>query len=337
MTTRRLQAIAFALLATAVVSAAACGAKTRPAATPTGQGRLAVALVDAPVAQVDKVVVNVTRVTAHHVTEGWITITPPGVSEATPLVVDLLTLRAPAAPLDLGLANLPPGRVTQIRLYVTQGGNFVVLAGGSTQVPLKVPSGTQSGIKVKGPWEIAACSQTSLVLDFDAKRSIWYHPAQQGAEWILRPVIHTRHASTEPVGCDEGCSEAKPCPEGQSCDAEHQCVTDTPPPGPAGASCRNGSQCLSGECDESHHCGPGGAGTPCQLGEDCVSGTCDEGSCTVPPEAAPAGQSCAVNSDCISNACVASICAQGGQGAACRDGTDCVEGMTCTAGTCAAP
>jgi hypothetical protein len=337
MTTRRLQTVAFALLATAVVAAAACGAKTQPNATPTGQGRLAVALVDAPVPQVDQVVVNVTRVTAHHVTEGWITITPPGVSEATPLAVDLLTLRAPAAPLDLGLADLPPGRVTQVRLYVTQGGNYVVPTGGSTQVPLKVPSGTQSGIKVKGPWEIAACSQTSLVLDFDAKKSIWFHPAQQGTEWILRPVIHTRHAGTEPVGCDEGCSDAKPCPEGQLCNAERQCVIDTPPPGSAGTPCSNGSQCLSGECGEDGTCVPGGAGTPCQLGADCVSGVCDEGTCTVPTGALPAGAFCSANSQCISNACVDFVCAPGGQGAACREATDCAEGTTCTAGSCVAP
>jgi hypothetical protein len=339
MTTSRLHAVAFASLAAAVLAAAACGASNRPKATPTGQGRLAVALVDAPVPQVSQVVVNVTKVTAHHETEGWLTITPPGVSDATPLAVDLLTLQAPAQPLDLGLANLPPGQVSQLRLYVTQGGNYVLRSADGVRVPLKVPSGPQSGIKVKGPWQIVACSQTSLVIDFDAKKSIWFHPAQQGDEWILRPVIRTRSATTEPVGCDTGCSDTTPCPEGQSCTAEHQCVTDTPPPGPAGSACQADQQCLSGECDELHRCARGGAGTPCQIDDDCVSATCDEGSCTVPPDARAAGEPCLVNSECLSNACdpATATCARGGQGAACGASSDCVDGMTCSAGTCGMP
>lgn len=337
--TGRLQSVAFALLVGAVLTAAACGSRSRPAPTPTGQGRLAVALVDAPVPQVSQVVVHVTKVTAHHETEGWLTITPPGVSDASPLAIDLLTLQAPAQPLDLGLAALPPGRVSQLRLYVTQTGNHVVLAAGGAEVPLKVPSGPQSGIKVKGPWEILACNQTSLVIDFDAKKSIWFHPAKQGDEWILRPVIRTRSAVTEPVGCDEGCSDANPCPEGQVCDADRTCVSDVRPPGPAGDPCDVDAECLSGLCDELRRCAPGGAGTPCQIGADCVSGTCDEGTCTVPPEALPAGQPCLIHSQCLSNACdpATASCARGGQGAACRADNDCAEGMTCDAGSCAAP
>lgn len=335
MTTRHLHAVAFTLLIAAVVGAAACGASNRPKATPTGQGRLAVALVDAPVPQVSQVVVNVTKVTAHSVPAGWITITPPGVSEATPLEVDLLTLRAPAAPLDLGLANLPPGRVTQLRLYVTEHGNYVVPAGGTAQVPLVVPSGTRSGIKIKGPWEIVACSQTSIVVDFDAKRSIWFHPALRGSEWILRPVIHAKLAVTEPVGCDEGCSDANPCPEGQTCNEAGACEGSGP--GPVGSPCQSDSDCLSSFCDELKRCGAGGASAPCQAGADCVSETCDEGTCTVPPDAFAAGASCFENWNCISNSCVASVCAPGGQGAACRADADCVEGMTCSAGACGAP
>ena len=337
MTTPRLHTVAFTLLVAAVIAAAACGAANRPAPTPTGPGRLAVSLADAPVPKASQVVVNVTRVTAHHETAGWLTITPPGVSEATPLAVDLLTLQAPAQPLDLGLANLPPGRVSQLRLYVTEAGNYVVLGAGTAPVPLKVPSGTQAGIKVKGPWDVVACTQTSIVIDFDAKKSIWYHPEQRGAEWILRPVIRTLQVTTEPTGCDEGCSETSPCPAGQHCDADRQCVTDTPVPGPFGTPCRDGSQCLTGVCDETRHCGPGGARVPCATADDCLSGTCDEGTCTVPENAFSAGAPCLANGDCISNACVASICATGGQGAACRAGTDCQEGMTCQAGTCAAP
>lgn len=335
MTTRRLHAIALALLATVVLAAAACGASSRGKPTTAGQGRLVVSLVDAPVPQVSQVVVNMTRVTAHSEVAGWINVTPPSVSPATPLTVDLLALQSPALPVDLGLVDLPPGRISQLRLYVTQDGNYVVPAGGTATVPLKVPSGTQSGIKIHGPWELSACSQLAIVLDFDARRSIWYHPAQQGAEWILRPVIHTKGATSVPVGCEEGCSDQNPCPEGQVCGEDGQCAS--PGPGPVGAPCRDPIECLSGVCDETGRCGPGGAFMPCQADADCVSLVCDEGACTVPPDALPAGATCSIDPSCLSNSCVAGVCEPGGQGAACRADADCAPGMTCTLGSCGMP
>jgi uncharacterized protein DUF4382 len=335
MKTRHLHTIALALLATVVLAAAACGASNRGQPTTVGQGRLVVSLVDAPVPQVSQVVVNITKVTAHSDSAGWIDVTPPTVSQATPFTVDLLALQAPALPVELGLVDLPPGRITQLRLYVTQDGNYVVPAGGTAQVPLKVPSGAQSGIKIHGPWVITACSQLSIVLDFDAKKSIWYHPEMQGSEWILRPVIHTKRAVSEPVGCDEACSDLNPCPEGQTCGADGQCTS--PGPAPVGADCLAPLECLSGVCDEAHHCGPGGAFMPCQANGDCFSGICDEGACTVPPDASPALAACVINPTCISNSCVGGRCEPGGQGAACRLDSDCAEGMSCTLGSCGMP
>lgn len=329
MTARHLHVAALALLTLTAACDAAKGKAT------AGQGRLAVSLVDAPVPEVSQVLVNVTRVTAHSETAGWVTLTPPGMSEATPLEIDLLTLQAPAAPLALGLADLPPGRVTQIRLQVTETGNAVVLAGGTARVPLVVPSGPKTGIKIHGPWQVVACTQTSIVLDFDAKKSIWFHPARQGSIWILRPVIHVRRATTEPVGCSTGCSDEDPCPAGQACRDDGTCSSEGP--APFHAPCTSGAQCLSGLCDETDHCAEGGAHAPCGAPDDCVSGGCDEGTCTVPPDAFPGGASCFVGPDCISNACVNGACALGGQGAACRVPGDCAAGFQCTSLTCDAP
>jgi hypothetical protein len=334
MNVRHPRAVAIAIVGAAVV-AAACTASSTKGRPPPGQGRLAVALVDAPTPQVSRIVVNVTGVTAHSVTAGWITVSPPSVSTATPLQVDLLTLQAPATALALGLVDLPPGTITQLRLFVTQAGNYVVPIPGTLQVPLKVPSGTQTGIKIHGPWEITACSQTSVTLDFDGKRSIWYHPADLGSEWILRPVIHTKHASSVPVGCGTACSAEAPCPEGETCVAG-LCV-GRPPPGPVGADCSLPDDCLSGVCQENGQCGPGGANAPCGQGADCVSGTCDEGSCTATPTATPAGGPCVEDADCITNSCFEGLCEPGVQGSTCGADADCQEGMTCVAASCAAP
>src|SRR5919198_846675 len=95
----------------AIALLAACGSATtnRP---PVGQGQLAVSLVDSPNPTAEKVTVKITGVTAHSTSAGWVSIA----TFADPLVVDLLTLQSSAA--SLGLANLPPGTITQIRLMV---------------------------------------------------------------------------------------------------------------------------------------------------------------------------------------------------------------------------
>jgi hypothetical protein len=328
-------------------------------AAPSGMGQLAIDLVDAPNPQVDQIWVNVTEVTAHSTSAGWVTVS------TTPVKVDLLELQSSAV--ALGLVTLPPGTITQVRLVVTEDGNYVVTGG--QQVPLKVPSGSESGIKVKGPWEIAACAQTALTLDFDGKKSIWTHPTGQGDEWILRPVIRVRKVDSVPVGCMDGggeaggsdggvptaCSESAPCPEGKACVAG-VCQ------GGAGSPCVVGGECLSTVCDPTQRCGiggpgtacaapadcvsatctagvcaPGGPGTPCTTGNDCAAGTCAlDGTCG-PGAAGGTGHPCQANTECLSNACTAGVCAPGGQGSPCTMDPDCQEGLTCIAGACEPP
>jgi len=320
------------LLAIAASFAVACGAaSTNGVPPPPGQGQLAISLVDAP-AQASQIVVNVVKVTAHSTTSGWITVSPSTISAASPLTVDLLTLQAPAAAKSLGLVNLPPGTITQVRLYVSQDGNYLVPIGSTAQVPLKIPSGSQSGIKIQGPWTITACSQTALTLDFDGKRSIWSHPADLGNEWILRPVIHTKKADSVAVGCGVACSTAVPCPEGQLCTADGVCGAGQSPGAPVGSSCTVADECLTRTCTAAV-CAVGGANAPCLNGDDCFSRTCVEGSCTPPIAAGPAGSACTAATQCLSNACgLSSTCSPGGQGSNCWTDPDCQEGMSCLAG-----
>lgn len=323
------------LLAIAASFAVACGAATNGVPPPPGQGQLAIALVDAP-AQASQIVVNVVKVTAHSTTSGWITVSPSTISAATPLTVDLLTLQAPAAAKSLGLVNLPPGTITQVRLYVSQDGNYLVPLGSTARVPLKIPSGSQSGIKIQGPWTITACSQTVLTLDFDGKRSIWSHPADLGNEWILRPVIHTKKADSVAVGCGVACSATVPCPDGQLCSVDGVCAADQPPGAPVGSSCIVADDCLTRTCSAAV-CAVGGANAPCLVDSDCFSRTCSEGSCAPPIAAAPAGSACTVDPQCLSNSCVSGTCSPGGQGSNCLADPDCQEGFSCLTGVCGTP
>lgn len=147
------------------------------------------------VRDLSEIIVEVDRVTAHAAGGGWVT-----VSE-TPVTVDILRLSEFAV--ELGFGDLPAGKVTQIRLHVIDGSApYVTLSATGEQVPLKVPSGMQSGLKIKGPWDLEACTLTSITVDVDLKKSIHVHPRGHEDLWILRPVIRAGSATSD-VGCEE--------------------------------------------------------------------------------------------------------------------------------------
>lgn len=201
MQTRHVTWAALAAVGSIAVAAVACGGAgtgsapagqgrtTQSSGVAAGQGQLSVNLVDAPNPAVDEIWVNVERVVAHSTSAGWVTVS------TTPILVNLLALQTESAP--LGLVNLPAGTITQIRLVVSSDGNFVVTGG--NKVPLDVPSGSESGIKIIGPWEVPECSRLTVTLDFDGKSSI--HLADRGDTYNLRPVIRVKKEEVAEIGC----------------------------------------------------------------------------------------------------------------------------------------
>jgi hypothetical protein len=185
------------LLVAGAMTLAACGASS------SGNGTLAVALVDAPSPDVKGIVVTIDSVTAHSDQAGWVTVAQG------PIQVDLLTLQDVA--MKLGEISLPAGTVSEIRLILADGGpQYVVLADGS-HAPLKTPSGAQSGEKLKGPFTVSARERHTVTIDFDGKNSIAYH--QTGGpdpEWILRPVIRVKAEADDVLPChaDGGVSDS---------------------------------------------------------------------------------------------------------------------------------
>jgi hypothetical protein len=198
-------------------------------------GRIDVRLVDAPSDTVTSIVVTVTKVDAHVASAGWVTLAN------TTQTIDLLKLQG-GTWASLGVTQFPAGHVTQVRLYVTDAGpNYVVTPDG-VQHPLTVPSGDESGIKIIGGFDVAACETGNITLDFDGHNSIFTHPVGTGAgdEWILRPVIKLKsveHAGT----CDTPDAAPAPPPPPQSTpDAAPQPDTCTNMVCPDGYHCDNG-------------------------------------------------------------------------------------------------
>ena len=173
-----------------------------------GSGRMELRLVDAPADDVKEIVVTITRVEAHVAGGGgWQVL-----AEKT-ATVDLLKLQGGTFA-QLGVVNFPGGKVTQLRLYVKEDGPNYVTTPDGVQHPLTVPSGTESGIKIKGGFDWSACDVGNVTIDFDGKKSIFVHPKGAGAgdEWLLRPVVRLKSVSVTGDACkpDAGAPDTNP-------------------------------------------------------------------------------------------------------------------------------
>lgn len=158
----------------------------------SGDGRLRLALTDAPACGYEEVVVTIERVRVHRDAAadpddaGWseVVLSPPR-------EVDLLTLTNGVLE-ELGQTPLPAGRYTQGRLVLAsevgaaQPPNRLRPVGG-VPTPLTTPSAQRSGLKFDLDIDVPAGSVADVVLDFDACRSV----VRRGAsgQYNLKPVL----------------------------------------------------------------------------------------------------------------------------------------------------
>jgi hypothetical protein len=145
----------------------------------SGPARVEVRLTDAP-GDYDAVTVDVKEVLIHSssgdTTSGWMSL---DVNEGK---YDLLQLTDGLDTL-LGTAQIPAGRISEIRLIL--GGENTVASKGHIY-DLKTPSAQQSGLKIKLDMDLKEGTTYTILLDFDAARSI----VKTGkGSYNLKPVI----------------------------------------------------------------------------------------------------------------------------------------------------
>ncbi len=159
------------------------------------------------VTSMDQIVISVVAVAAHAAGSGWVQVSDQ------PTLVDLLRLQDSAD--ALGFAHLPAGKITQIRLYITDdGNNRVVTKAGETQA-LTVPSGLETGVKLKGPFDLGACENGLATAVVDLEKSILVHGHGNHEDLILRPTIHRTDFDTIPADiCDPDGDDGTPVPGG---------------------------------------------------------------------------------------------------------------------------
>lgn len=153
----------------------------------TGMGTLEVRLHDAP-ANYDEVNIFIERVEVNNEEgdEGWQVISEPqeqyNLLELTNGVFEVI-----------GSAELEAGFYPQIRLILSRDNNNVVIDG--EEHNLFIPSGAQTGVKLNVDAEIEDGIQYTLLLDFDAMRSVVKTGQAPFPGFILKPVIRATNAS----------------------------------------------------------------------------------------------------------------------------------------------
>lgn len=100
-----------------------------------------------------------------------------------PMKVNLLELTNGVDTL-LTSAELEPGTYKELRMILGDDNTVMV---DSTVEDLKVPSGQQSGYKIKFETDLEAGEELDVTIDFDAAQSV--HKAGNSGKYILRPVL----------------------------------------------------------------------------------------------------------------------------------------------------
>jgi hypothetical protein len=87
----------------------------------------------------------------------------------------------------LSSAELPPGRISQIRLILGNN-NSIVIDGNTMELPLSTPSMLQTGLKLNVHAELQSGIEYKLWIDFDVCRSI---VLTGNGTYKLKPVLRT--------------------------------------------------------------------------------------------------------------------------------------------------
>ncbi|MFV8571847.1 DUF4382 domain-containing protein [Marinobacter sp. SBS5] len=163
---------------------AACGGSG--GGSSSGQtGSLSVSLTDAPATDLSSVHIAFNTIRLKHADGEWLEYS----LEETG-TVDLLTLQGGVTEPLITDEEVPAGEYKEIRLIVDTDNSWVTKKSqGDARYTLGVPSGEQSGLKLKGNFVVAADASTDFTIDFDVRKSIVDPQGNAQGDFMLKPVL----------------------------------------------------------------------------------------------------------------------------------------------------
>ena len=151
----------------------------------SGSGQMQLSVADAPIDGAQSVVVKFTGVQLVPGDSG----APVNITFSTPKVIDLLTQSGTASAV-LFNQPIPAGTYGQIRLMVIADGDpsnsYIVLSDGTTH-GLRVPSGSETGLKLVSGFTVPSSGVVDYTIDFDLRQAVVCPPGQDPA-CMLKPV-----------------------------------------------------------------------------------------------------------------------------------------------------
>lgn len=164
-----------------------------------GMGSLSLAVTDAPVDDAEAVVITFTAVELFDGSDNPV----QRFELDEPQSIDLLALQGSNSAFLVDGEAVPAGIYEQVRLIIdgqdnascnaaANSGdhpNYIKFEGDDFRYPLIVPSGSQTGLKVRGPITVAAGGSAAYTVDFDLRKSIAERPQPTTTCYNLRPVL----------------------------------------------------------------------------------------------------------------------------------------------------
>ncbi len=163
---------------------AACGGSSD--GTSAGStGTVSFGITDAPAMDLSNVTIAFTEIRLKPESGEWIEFPLEGFEQ-----INLLDLQGGLSEPLITDEEVPAGNYTELRLIVDTENSFVMRdSTGDNEYSLAVPSGEQSGLKLKGNFLVAADTTTNFTVDFDVRKSIVNPPGVALADYMLKPSM----------------------------------------------------------------------------------------------------------------------------------------------------
>ncbi|MCD1629563.1 DUF4382 domain-containing protein [Marinobacter shengliensis] len=179
---RSTQVFAVSALAAAL---AACGGSGDGSLSSGQTGTVSMGLTDAPTMDLSSVNVAFNAIRLKPVDGQWQEFSLDEVG-----IIDLLTLQGGVTQPLITDEEVPAGEYEEIRLIVDTEQSWVTRESeGDARYTLGVPSGEQSGLKLKGNFIVAADTSQSFTIDFDVRKSIVDPQGRALGDYMLKPVL----------------------------------------------------------------------------------------------------------------------------------------------------